>query len=112
LTIGFIFLQLVAGATVRHTGRYLHWHFLGAALVTIHIPLLARRVFSAYRNHPGLRLLAAGLCGLLPVQLFLGFISWKTGPVITTTAHVGIGALLLAGAAVTTVQAFRLAEDA
>jgi cytochrome c oxidase assembly protein subunit 15 len=107
MTLGFIFFQLVAGATLRHTGRTLHVHFLGAFLVTVHIPLLAKRVFSEKKHHPELTAPAMILPLLLVIQLILGYISWRTGPVIITTAHVGIGALLFAGTAFITLQAFR-----
>jgi cytochrome c oxidase assembly protein subunit 15 len=107
MTFAFVFFQLIAGATLRHTGRFLHLHLLGAFLVVIHIQLLARRVMTVYSIKQATARLAMGLSLLVMIQLFLGYISWKTGPVLITTAHVGIGALLLAGSLIITLQAFR-----
>ncbi|OGR89350.1 MAG: hypothetical protein A2992_08085 [Elusimicrobia bacterium RIFCSPLOWO2_01_FULL_59_12] len=110
MTMGLIFLQLIAGAILRHTGKGLHAHLLGAFLVLVHVQLMARRVLKIYTFGSGLGKLAAALPLLVAVQLILGYISWKTGPVITTTTHVALGALLLAGAVMITVQAFRSTE--
>jgi cytochrome c oxidase assembly protein subunit 15 len=112
LTASFIVYQLIAGAAVRHTGRHLHWHFLGAALVAIHIPLFCRRVLKSYPLSMGLAKTAALLPLLLAIQIVLGYISWKTGPIFVTTAHVAIGALLLAGTVGITLQSFRQPEAA
>jgi cytochrome c oxidase assembly protein subunit 15 len=108
MTVGFVLLQLIAGATLRHTGNRiaLHVHLLVAFLVVVHIQLLTRRVFQLYFHRTGTARLAMGLSFLVIAQLFLGYVSWKTGPVITTTAHVAIGALLLAGTTVLMLKAF------
>ena len=110
VTTGIVFLQLIAGATLRHTGYGLHLHLLGALLVAIHIPLLAKRVLLEVTRLAGLRTLAAALPLMVIVQLVLGYFAWKTGPILITTAHVGLGALILAGSVVITLQASRMAE--
>src|SRR5262249_39742131 len=102
LTLSFIFLQLVAGATLRHTGKGLHVHLTGAALVLIHVQLLARRVLQNFSIRTGLGKLSALMPVLVAVQLILGYIAWKTGPIILTTAHVGVGALIFAATTIAT----------
>jgi cytochrome c oxidase assembly protein subunit 15 len=110
LTLAFIFLQLVAGATLRHTGQGLHAHLAGAALVLIHVQLLMRRVLQTYTFRSGLGRLAAAMPLFIAVQLVLGYISWRTGPVAVTTMHVGIGAFLFGATAIITLQAFRASK--
>jgi heme A synthase len=107
LTVAFVFIQLVFGAYLRHTGKGLHPHLLGAVLVVIHIPLLVKRFLKDMPGHPALRWVAGAMPVLILIQVVLGYYSWKTGPILATTAHVAIGALLLAGSAVLTMQAFR-----
>jgi len=107
MTVGFIFLQLIAGAILRHTGRFLHLHLAGALLVVIHVQLLCRRVLKSYPLTTFLAKLAAMLPLIVIGQLVLGYISWKTGPVVMTTAHVAVGALIFAGCVVITLQSFR-----
>jgi len=96
-TAAAVFLQLVAGAVTRHTGAGLIVHVMGAGLV-----LALVTVFAARR---GSRL----LMGLLAAQIGLGLASWairSSGfvrsheapvvPIATVTAHVALGALVLA----------------
>jgi cytochrome c oxidase assembly protein subunit 15 len=109
LTLTFIVLQLIAGATIRHTGKGLHAHLAGAALVVIHIQLLARRVLQTYSFRSSVGKVAAAMPVLVAIQLVLGYLSWRTGPVYATTAHVAIGALLLAATASITLISFRKA---
>ena len=109
LTTGFILFQLILGATLRHTGLRpaFHLHLLVALFVTVHVLLLARRVFRDYHDLPDLVQPAAALAGLLGIQLVLGFYSWKMAAVTVTTAHVGVGALLLAASVILTLQSYR-----
>lgn len=107
LTLCFIFLQLIAGAIVRNTGQGMPVHFTGAALVIIHVMLLSRRVLMAVPLRSGLGRWAAALPVLVILQAVLGFITWRTGPVGTATAHVSIGALILAANFLITLQAYR-----
>jgi heme A synthase len=107
LTLSFILLQLVAGAILRHTGKGLHAHLTGALLVFIHVQLLARRVLQTYSFQSGLGKLAASMAVLVILQWFLGYVAWRTGPVIPTTLHVLIGAFLFAGTTTITLQAYR-----
>jgi cytochrome c oxidase assembly protein subunit 15 len=107
LTIGFVYLQLIAGATIRHTGKGLHVHLLGAALVLIHAILLTRRILADRERPVELRGPATMLLGLVGVQLLLGFYSWYRGWVWVTTAHVGNGALILATTIIIAIQTYR-----
>jgi cytochrome c oxidase assembly protein subunit 15 len=107
LTVGFIFLQLLAGAYLRHTGKGLHVHLTGAVLVTVHILLLVKRFLREMPGHPALRRIALALPLLVIIQITLGYFAWKSGPIVATTTHVAIGALLLAACSVLTMQAFR-----
>jgi cytochrome c oxidase assembly protein subunit 15 len=107
LTTTFVFLQLVAGATLRHSGKGLHLHLLGATLVAVHIPLLCRRLVQERRGDARFRLLAFTLPILVLIQAALGYFAWRTGPVVVTTIHVALGALLLAGSLIITLEAYR-----
>ena len=105
LTGGFIYIQLIFGAILRHTGSRLDAHLLFAALVTIHIFLLARRILSAHFDDRRLVSSALVLSGLLIVQLILGLGAYLAifgkamgaiAVVAVATSHVSVGALMLA----------------
>ena len=123
ITTCLIYVQLIFGAVLRHTGHRLDAHLLFAFLVTLHIFLLIRRIFS---NGEQIQKVAQSfsliLLGLLAVQLLLG-----TGAYITklteigqsmsalltdiiTTSHVAIGALMLVISFVLTLKIFRLTD--
>jgi len=107
MTTGFVFLQLVAGAIYRHTGKAFHVHLLGALLVFVHVILLSRRILSESAFSSVLRTPALTALVLLAVQVGLGWFSWRLPSVTVTTAHVAVGALLLATTAVISVQSYR-----
>ena len=119
ITLGFIYIQFIFGAVLRHTGSRLDAHLLFAGLVTIHIFLLLQRILKNYLENPPLVRLILLLSGLLAVQLTLGFGAYlveftvfgegvaPVAGVITTTAHVAIGALMLVVSVVLTLNAFR-----
>lgn len=123
ITTCLIYVQLIFGAVLRHTGNRLDAHLLFAFLVTLHIFLLVRRIFS---NGEQIQEVAQSfpliLLGLLAVQLLLG-----TGAYITklteigqtmsalltdiiTTSHVAIGALMLVISFVLTLKIFRMTD--
>ena len=132
LTTGFVFLQLIVGATMRHLGaglviptyplmpdgaimpkvhnayidlNFTHTRVL-AALVVIHVLLLARRALAsgeARLERPALLLLV-----LLVTQLGLGmFVIWHLRPPLLTTIHVVNGAAVLATTVLIAVRASR-----
>lgn len=100
MTVGFIFMQLILGAIYRHSGAMLHAHMTGAALVLVHVILLWRRA----KIVPASAAWANLLVSLVGVQIALGLIAWQKPYVMLTTAHVGVGALLLAGSTVIAFQ--------
>lgn len=118
ITTCLIYVQLIFGAILRHTGNRLDAHLLFAFLVTLHIFLLARRMWQAETATP-LKSEPTVLVGLLAVQLLLGtgafFVkltafgetvsTWLT--VVITTGHVAVGALMLATSFVLTLKIYR-----
>ncbi len=124
MTTGFVFLQLVFGALLRHLGPVwaLVSHLIVAFFVTVHVALLAKRI---YGQHAAIGELAKGverLAILTLVQLMLGAGAWGSsggfGPNATdsvtgahsifATAHVAVGAFILASSAILTLDCFRL----
>ncbi len=123
ITTCLIYVQLIFGAILRHTGSRLDAHLLFAFLVALHIFLLARRVLEVNGGAQGMgRSMPLGLIGLLAVQLMLGtgaFFAkltafgetFATGLTVTiTTAHVAVGALMLVSSFVLTLKIYRIAQ--
>ena len=122
ITTGLIYLQIVLGAVVRHTGERIDAHLGLAALVALHIILIVMRV--AKHQGASLRLNRPALClfALLLVQLALGGLSYigkfttllrlsSNWVVILTTTHLAVGALMLALAIALTLNAYRLSSS-
>ena len=123
ITTCLIYVQLIFGAILRHTGNRLDAHLLFAFLVALHIFLLARRILGTddetRRIAPSMILL---LLGLLAVQLMLGtgaFFAKLTAfgetfatalTVTITTAHVAVGALMLVSSFVLTLKIYRFTD--
>ncbi len=116
ITTCLIYVQLIFGAILRHTGSRLELHLLFAFLVTLHIFLIARRIWQEevlFRS-------VSALIGLLAVQLLLGtgafFVKFTTLgetmavalTVAITTGHVAFGALMLVMSFVLTLKIYRL----
>jgi cytochrome c oxidase assembly protein subunit 15 len=120
LATGMIFVQLLLGALMRHTGAglaipdfplafgrlippltspgvALHFlHRVGAVAVAAAIAWSVGRVFTTYRAEPLLRRPAVLLAVLLLAQLALGALTiWTQRGVIPMTAHVAVGAAVL-----------------
>ncbi|MDR3406660.1 MAG: COX15/CtaA family protein [Chthoniobacter sp.] len=132
LTAGFVFLQLVVGATMRHLGaglaiptypltpdgaimpkvhnayvdlNFTHTRVL-ALLVTIHVLLLARRALIS--GEMRLARPAFLLMALLVAQVLMGmFVIWHLRPPMLTTLHVVNGAALFATTVFMAVRASR-----
>ena len=120
LAVAAVYLQLILGAAFRHSGMKLLPHLVSAVMVTAVLLWTSVRVLSQYGRTPQLRQPAVALLVLLFVQLSLGFgsyltrIEWGKGApqpglsmVLTTTAHVAVGALLLATSVILAIQARR-----
>jgi cytochrome c oxidase assembly protein subunit 15 len=115
VTTGFAFLQLVAGAVTRHTGAVLVVHLVGAGLLLLHVSLFASRLMLTPLRKGGYLLLA-----ILGVQMALGVATWlfKAGgfvrshesslvQILTISAHVAVGAALLAASLAVTLMCHR-----
>lgn len=120
LTVAALFCQLILGAAFRHSGLKLLPHLLLAAVVTVLALWTATRVLSGYSTVAALRRPAVLLMSLLVTQLALGFaayltrVEWGTDApqpllsmVVSTVAHVAVGALLLATSVLLATQAQR-----
>lgn len=133
LATAVVFAQLVLGALMRHMGAglaipdfplafgrlvpplvtpYITVHFahrVGAVVVTATVLCLALVTLRRHATDPFLRRPALGALGLLLVQLALGAsIIWTRRAVVPTTAHLAIGAAVLATCLVLTLRASRL----
>jgi heme A synthase len=83
-------------------------HRIGAAIVSLLVVATAARIAFAYREDRGWLLLAALLILLLVLQVTLGAtIVWTRKAVLPTTAHVAIGAALLAASLVAALRCRR-----
>lgn len=132
LAAAIVYLQIVLGAVVRHTDSGLacttiplcrgsllplgaDWpvvvhmlHRLGAVVTTVAVLAASLAVIRAARANRLARVLALAAPGLVMVQVLLGVLSVMTAiEVVTVTAHLGTGALLLA-----TMVSMRLAAGA
>ncbi len=120
LSVAVIYLQLFLGAAFRHGGMHFLPHIIGAVFVTAILPWAAIKALTSYASVPEIKQPAIGILSLLFVQLALGFgayltrVEWgrdavqpELSMVITTVAHVTVGAVLLGKAFVLAVQAHR-----
>jgi cytochrome c oxidase assembly protein subunit 15 len=133
MTTGAIYLQLILGALMRHTGAGLaipdfplafgrvwppldspavviHFlHRLGAVIVTLGAGGTVGYVLHRYRTERRLRSPALLLTAFLVVQLVLGaYTIWTQRGVLPMTAHVAIGAAVLATSLLLTLRVYRL----
>jgi len=118
ITTVLIYIQIIFGALLRHTGARLDAHLLFAALVAVHVILLLLRITRQHGAESALVRPAFWLGGLLLGQLVLGAASYfgkftammplPAGVlVLTTTTHLIIGALMLVTSLTITLRAFR-----
>ncbi len=123
-----IFLQLIIGATLRHSATWdkplptdlLLTHIGGAIAVTLLLGSAALLVRHRYREHAFLTRPATVALALLVVQLFLGLAAYITrmaspndpqplNPMVgVTVAHVACGALVFATTIVLTLRVFKV----
>jgi len=123
-----IFLQLVIGATLRHSATWdqplptelLLTHIGGAVAVTILLGSAAFMILRRHSTEPFLARPAKVACSLLVLQLCLGVAAYLTrvaSPndpqplkpmVVITVAHVACGALVFATTIVLTLRAFKV----
>ena len=123
VTTGFIYLQIVFGALLRHTGERLDAHLAFALLVSLHVILILVRVSRHHADVARLNRLARTLLALLMLQVILGGVSyvakftalWRVSfdfIVLFTTAHLAVGALMLAAGVALTFKSYRLSARA
>lgn len=123
-----IFLQLILGATLRHSATWdqhlpsglIVAHICGAAVVTLALGSAAITVLRRYKNERFLARPAVVALSLLVVQLFLGVAAYLTrlaspgdpqplNPMVgITVAHVACGALVFVSTIVLTLRAYRV----
>lgn len=123
-----IFLQLIIGATLRHSATWdkplptdlLLTHIGGAFAVTLLLGSAALMILRRHRGDTFLAQPAKIALGLLTVQLFLGIAAYITrtaspndpqplNPMVAVTvAHVACGALVFATTIVLTLRAFKV----
>jgi len=119
ITTALIYLQIVFGALLRHTGERLDAHLLIAALVAIHIVLLTLRIARAHGDRAELLRPAYFLGALLLLQLAIGALSyfgkftsllgWPSAAIVLmTTTHLIVGGVMLAAGVVIALRAHRL----
>ena len=115
-----ILVQLMLGAAFRHSGIKLLPHLISAVVVTVLILGTASRVLTNHSMPTSVRRPASALLGLLLVQLCLGVAAYFTrvrwgadavqpqlAMVVSTVAHVIVGALLLATSVVFALEVRR-----
>ena len=132
LTTAVIYVQILVGATMRHTeaglaipdfplafGHLLPTHLdariavhfahrVGALVVTILILATTGHVFAHHRGRRELRRPALLLVLLLCTQVTLGaYVIWTAKQFVINSAHVANGALVLATSLVLTLRAYR-----
>jgi cytochrome c oxidase assembly protein subunit 15 len=88
--------QLLLGALLRHTGYGLSWHIAGAVLLVLSSMVLLVRAHQLAMPLP-VRRGVQRLGMLVGLQVGLGVLAWMTREQVgVVTAHVGLGALVLA----------------
>jgi len=120
LSIVVLYVQLILGGMFRHHGMSWWPHVAHAAVVAFVLTWTAVRALSVYSNIEAIRRPAILMLSLLIAQLCLGFsafltrVAWgrdavqpELPTVISTVAHVGVGALLLATTVVLAIQVWR-----
>ena len=116
-SIFVLYVQLILGALFRHHGLSWWPHVLNAATVAIVLTWTSIRALSQYSSLDAVRRPAITVLSLLIAQLCLGFVAFLTRVawghdavqpelpmVLSTVAHVAVGALLLATTVVLAVQ--------
>ena len=120
LSILVLYVQLILGGMFRHHGMSWWPHVLNAVTVSFVLAWTAVRAISVYSNIEAVRRLAIIMLSLLITQLCLGFTAFLTRVawgrdtaqpelpmVVSTVAHVAVGALLLATTVVLAIQVWR-----
>jgi cytochrome c oxidase assembly protein subunit 15 len=106
VTTALIYVQIIVGALVRHTGLRLDVHVLLAIAVSLHVLLMVVHIRRQHSDYAPFVRPAMLLAGLLGVQLVLGvgaYVLKFTAAgytmdaglrIVVTTSHLAIGALM------------------
>jgi heme a synthase len=119
-SVFILYVQLIFGAMFRHHGMPWWPHVLNALVVALILTWTGIRTILQFPRIEAIRRPAVLLLFLLVIQLCLGFVAFltrviwgadapqpETPMVLSTVAHVVVGALLLATTAVLTLQVWR-----
>src|SRR5215475_8261977 len=125
LSIFVLYVQLILGAMFRHHGMSWWPHVTHAVVVSFVLAWTAIRALTVFANVEAIRRPAVLMLCLVIAQLCLGFVAFLTRVawghdavqpelpmVISTVAHVAVGALLLATTVVLAIQVWRHAPVA
>jgi heme a synthase len=120
LSIFVLYVQLFLGGMFRHHGLSWWPHVLNAGVVSFVLAWTAIRALIAYSHIDAIRRPAIVFLSLLITQLLLGFAAFLTRVawghdsiqpelpmVVSTVAHVAVGALLLATTVILSIQVWR-----
>lgn len=120
LSIFVLYVQLILGAMFRHHGLSWWPHVTHAVVVSFVLAWTAIRAVTVYPQIEAIRRPAVTMLSLVIAQLCLGFTAFLTRVawgkdtvqpelpmVISTVAHVAVGALLLATTVVLAIQIWR-----
>jgi cytochrome c oxidase assembly protein subunit 15 len=120
LSILVLYVQLILGGMFRHHGMSWWPHVLNAVTVSFVLTWTAVRAISVYSHIEAVRRPAILMLSLLITQLCLGFTAFLTRVmwgrsaaqpelpmVVSTVAHVAVGALLLATTVILAIQVWR-----
>jgi heme A synthase len=120
LSIFVLYVQLILGAMFRHHGLSWWPHVANAVIVSFVLAWTSIRALSVYSQIEAVRRPAILMLSLVIAQLCLGFAAFLTRVawgrdavqpelpmVISTVAHVAVGALLLATAVILAIQVWR-----
>ena len=119
MTTVFIYIQVIFGAVLRHTGERWDAHLFFAGLVAVHVILLLLRVRKYQDGHLKLVRFSYALGTLMLLQLLLGAGSYLAKftillrlpldmIVLLTTTHLIVGALMLVTSLALTLRSYRL----
>jgi heme a synthase len=120
LSIFVLYVQLILGAMFRHHGLSWWPHVVHAVVVSFVLAWTAIRALTVYSQIEAVRRPAILMLSLVIAQLCLGFTAFLTRVawgrdavqpelpmVISTVAHVAVGALLLATTVILAIQVWR-----
>lgn len=116
---GTLYVQLILGAVVRHTGHGILFHIAGAFMGVTLVSWIWGRTFRNRKDNPGFFLLASTMLATVLLQGGLGFATYLIlghefnvipppfWVPVTITLHVMTGALLLGQAVMMALGAYR-----